>query len=283
MNKPLVTQHQVSPRLAKLANIAPPKKPAIPSRVPNRPVAPPSRVAAAPKPRTEISRNVRPIDSARADSTIASMNRRAAQLASGDTELGFDDNESNLKHEIIDISKIDPGPSREDVPCGYNCGSCRKFLALNDPRRDDPEFMENYLGSNDHCPIALPELAKVKGKTIDEIVSRANDTACPKFKLDTRRISEEFGSLLGKIRLLTKGEFDILAASLDTIGREKALEEKYGYRLNERVKTSVQGYDGVHSGIVVGFKGKNVLIKVVVGRKELVVRRQIIDAKPIED
>jgi hypothetical protein len=285
MQKPLVTRHAVSSRLAKLGKPSAPK-PTTAQRAPSRPSAPPTRIAQAPKPRNEAPNKGRAVDLGRIDATtsLVRMGQRlqAVRPNSDDNELEFEN--SSTQSAFVDLSKLDPGPDASDVSCGYNCASCMKFLALNDPRRDDPEFMERYLSIANHCPVALPNIVKIpKNKTIDDIVARANTVACSKFKLNKHKASEHLVLAIDTIRLLTKGEFDVVASSLGEISKQKALEEKYGSRIGDAVTTSVSGYDGNYKGRVIGFQGKNLLIRVTIGKKELTVRRPVIDAKPIED
>lgn len=281
-----VTSHAPGSKLSRLAKAR--TAPAAPKpKTPGRPVAPvpPSRlqrVSSAPTPNRDIA-GVRPLNNKQLSNLAAlgAHTQRANAMPSRDAEIEFDEHAESPA--LVDVSKLNPGPDAADVPFGFNCGSCSKFLALNDPRRDDPEFMEGYLSSSQHCPAAVIELVRAKNKTPDEIVRRANDTACNKFKIATKRATSEFIELLSTVRSVTKGEFDVLTSQLDTIQREKALEEKYGYKLGDSVKTHVPGVDGVVNARVIGFKGKNVVLVATIGQKRVTLRQPIPEARVILD
>lgn len=241
-------------------------------KAPVRPAAPnPRRVAPNPN---RIDRSVKPLN----DRAIAGLGQRNARINPEDL------NQASLSgDQFVDTTHLDPGPPASDVPFGYNCGSCSKFLALNDARRDDPEFMETYLASAQHCPLAVIQVMRIKGdKTPDELVRRANNSACGKFKIDNKRATPEFIELLAAVRGTTRGEFDVITSQLDTIHREKTLEDRYGYRLGEIIKTRLAGVEGPVSARVVGFKGKNVVIQAKVDGRIVTAKLPIVEARPTE-
>jgi hypothetical protein len=210
----------------------------------------------------------------------------AAAASDFDNEVDLAPTASNSRNQTInkvDITKIDPGPEVEDVPCGFNCGSCTHFLKLDDPRRDDPQAMEDYLRLSSSCPVAFPELVKLKGKDINDVVARANTTACAKFKLNVKRTSPKLRQTMEAIRSLEKGEFDIIVANMDRISKEKAQESRYGCRIGEVIKTRVNGIEEVVDAKVTGFQGKSVVARVVHQGRAYTVKLPIVEARVIEE
>jgi hypothetical protein len=284
MNKPLVTKHNMSSRLAKLGKPSvshvPSKTVQASNRIPSRPVAPPTRVAAAPRPRNDHTRLLPP--GKFASSVISSMAKRMNEMPVEDAELELEQVEAQA-NVSFDLTQLDPGPDRDSVPFGYTCGSCKNFLALNDPRRDDPDFMETYLSAREHCPVAMLEFVKLKNRDPNEVVARATSTACSKFSVAISRMRPELRSAMADIKLLTKGEFDVLAVSLDAIRRQKALGEQYGMQIGEKIKTPISGREGLYDAVVIGYKGKNVLLQVRIDSHVLTLKRPVINAQIIED
>lgn len=257
--------------IAATRQAVPAAKQPVRSTIPKRPAPPaPGRVAPTPN---RIDRAVRPLN----DRAVAEIGQRSARNAD-DLDAGL-----SSASNFIDTTHLDPGPDAADVPFGFNCGSCSKFLALNDPRRDDPAFMESYLSSNSHCPLALIQTVKVRdNKSPDELVRRAPDVACSKYKINKTRATPEFLELLEHVRGTTRGEFDVLSAQLDGIHREKLLEDRYGYRLGEIVKTRVAGVAHAVSARVIGFKGKNIILQAKVDGKLITARQPIAEARVVE-
>jgi hypothetical protein len=275
-----VTAHNVSSRLSKLGG-APqvPKKPS--PRIPARPSAPPAHVAAAPKPRQEVTRNVRAANQQQVGAAaLSKIAHRAQALPTVDREIDLPDTDTTPS---FDLSRLDPGPDRDSVQVGYNCGSCKKFLALNDERRDDPEYMERYLSSNHHCPVAVLEFTRLKGKNIEDVVARANSSACSKFELDPNRARKELNDVLDSVHALSTGEFDILAVSLEGIKKQKTFEDKYDLKLGQRIKTAIAGHEGTFDAIVKGYKGKYVLLEARIGNQTYRLKRAVIEAKVLDE
>lgn len=242
------------------------------SSIPKRPAAPaPGRVAPSP---SRIDRSVRPLN----DRAVAEIGQRNTRSNAEDLDAGL-----STTAGFIDTTHLDPGPAAADVPFGFNCGSCSKFLALNDARRDDPDFMESYLSSNGHCPLALIQTVRVKdNKTPDELVRRAPDVACSKFKINKQRATPEFLELLERVRGTTRGEFDVISSQLDGFHREKLLEDRYGYRLGEIVKTRFAGVPHAVNARVIGFKGKNIILQAKIDGRTVTARQPISEARVFE-
>jgi hypothetical protein len=292
----LVTTHNAGSRLNSLIKAGDKK-----SSLPKAPPAPPKAPLALKTPAAPQRRGIshlppkivpkarqanRAIDPNRASTQdiLSDFEEQTQAIAGDEFDGATEAKNQNVAINKIDLSKIDPGPEIADVPCGFNCGSCIRFLKLNDPRRNDPEFMEAYLASNERCPVALPELVKLKkDQIIDNQIARANTTACQKFKLSRRRCTSEFLQVMDTVKCLDKGEFDILAASMDSMSREKSLEDRYGYKLGEVVKTQVQGIDHLVDARVTGFQGKSVIAKAKYLDRVITVKIPVAVAKVIEE
>jgi len=155
---------------------------------------------------------------------------------------------------------VDPGPAIDDVPFGSNCGSCVKFLAINDIRRDDPEYMAKYLAHvNQQCPACLPELTLQKERarrrnntlTLVDVVRKADSPACTKFVYNHERASANLVEVMNRLSRLHPGEFHVVASSMDELKRIKSVEERFGYRMGDTVPVQVRGRR--MDGLVVGF------------------------------
>lgn len=290
-----VTTHAIGSRLQKLASASSlpkaPKAPVAPKsplapKAPKAPVAPqrtaskiPGKVVPKPRPNSQRM-NVNRADE---DAVLGSLNETASNVA-GDIDLTPTASRSrNQSINKIDLSKIDPGPEIADVPCGFNCGSCSHFIKLDDPRRDDPQFMEDYLRLSSSCPVAILELVKLKGKDVNEVLAKANSTACPKFKLNPKRASTNLKAVIEAVRCLEKGEFDILASNMDKIARDKSMEGRYGCRIGEVIKTRLQGFDHPVDAKVTGFQGKSIVARVIHLGKTYMVKLPVVEARVIED
>jgi len=145
---------------------------------------------------------------------------------------------------IASLADVDPGPGLDDVPYGNNCGSCAKFLALNDPRRDDPEFMDRYVAFDSlKCPAAFPELILEKRKHMDveSVVRRANSPACTKFAFSRERASDDLVAVMDGLARLTRDELEVVAVSMDSLRKAKAVEERFGYRIGSTIPLYVRG------------------------------------------
>ncbi len=164
---------------------------------------------------------------------------------------------------IASLADVDPGPGVDDVPYGNNCGSCSKFLALNDPRRDDPEFMDRYVAFDSlKCPAAFPELILEKRKHMDveSVVRRADSPACTKFSFSRERASDDLVSVMDGLARLTRDELEVVAVSMDSLRKAKAVEERFGYRIGSTIPLYVRGRTDL-TGKVLGINvGKRQLV-----------------------
>jgi hypothetical protein len=182
------------------------------------------------------------------------------QFQEDDDRVVLPDNTDVTTLSVEEWAGVDPGPAIDDVPFGSNCGSCVKFLAINDVRRDDPEFMTKYLTYvNQQCPACLPELALQKERartrndklTLADVVRKADSPACTKFVYNHERASENLVEVMNRLSRLHPGEFNVVASSMDELKRIKSVEERFGYRLNETIPVQVRGRRV--DGVIVGF------------------------------
>jgi|ERR1035437_1332555 hypothetical protein len=161
-----------------------------------------------------------------------------------DTEEGVDESDSDdevaEQEPTNDLSAVDPGPEIEEVECGFNCGSCTKFVKLDDAIRKDPEWITTQISkkSRSRCPFLFPEEMEVPdSKSVSDLVVRADSKACDHFAFNEDRASEHLTVALDVIRAkLTKDEIDIVSHSVDRIRGLKSEESKYGYQLGEQMR-----------------------------------------------
>lgn len=214
----------------------------VPRPAVTRPVVPDLRKP-APAPARPSSVSIRNMDQQVASS--------AATLASG--------RQPPAARAFVDLSAIPAGPGADDVDFGANCGSCSKYLASDDSRRHDPDFMESYLAGNSVCPVAIPELVKTKTTTHDYAV-RADSKACAKFQFASFQASANFTSALTHLKLLTRGELDVVALMLNSLLKLKDKESDFGYKINQVVPVTLNGE--ALKGRVLGFKGRFLVVGV---------------------
>lgn len=168
--------------------------------------------------------------------------------------------------DLVDLDQVNPGPAAADVPFGSNCGSCAKFLAINDPRRDDPDFMDRYLSGHMKCPSSLPELIlmKNKGRTVDDVVMRADTPACTKFVYEPTRASKDLVEVMNRLAHLQRGELEVVAVSMDSLRHMKKVEARFGYRIGQIIPVHIHGRSDI-TGKVLGIDvGKRKLLLEVV-------------------
>lgn len=149
-----------------------------------------------------------------------------------------------LAIELARLADIDPGPDVSDVPYGNNCASCSKFLAINDVRRDDPDFMDRYVSfENLKCPAAFPELILQKRPHMDaeSVVRRADSQACTKFSFSRERASADMLAVMEGLARLNRSELEVVAVSMDSLRKAKAVEERFGYRIGSTIPLFVRG------------------------------------------
>jgi hypothetical protein len=151
-----------------------------------------------------------------------------------------DEEEADIASARAELSRIDPGPSVEDVPCGFNCASCAKFVRLDSSKRTDPEWLTMMINkkASSRCPYVFPEeIVPAEGKSLKDYVVRADSTACDKFEFMESRLENEAEK--SALRVIRGCSPDLVSVFAFEIGRIKVLktdEDKYGYRLGETVR-----------------------------------------------
>jgi hypothetical protein len=157
-----------------------------------------------------------------------------------DSEGSESEDDADEQEPTNDLSAVDPGPEIEEVECGFNCGSCTKFVKLDDPIRKDPEWITTQISrkSRSRCPFLFPEEMEVPdAKSVSDLVVRADSKACDHFAFNEDRASEHLTIALDVIRAkLNKDEIDIVSHSVDRIRGLKSEENKYGYQLGEQMR-----------------------------------------------
>jgi hypothetical protein len=194
-----------------------------------------------------------------------------------------DDNEgAELIHVIDQLAKCDPGPAvTADTPCGFNCGSCDKFVPLNDPRREDSEWLTAQLNRKaaTRCPFLFPEELEIaEGKTINDYVMRADTKACDKFRFNENRAGEQLKLVIDTMRkYITADELQILQFQIEQTRKLKAVSADNGYSLGERVQLNipVKGIPKLITCEVIDFqrkKGAEVVVRPITHHEGLAKR-----------
>ena len=188
-----------------------------------------------------------------------------------DTDSDDDDSSDEDELTLIEqIQKCDPGPEVTDVECGFNCGSCEKFVPLNDPRREDSEWLTRQLNrkAKTRCPYLFPEeLDVAEGKVINDYIMRADTHACEQFRFNERRASTDLASVIELIRSKVHvGELAILQFQIESTRKLKKESASNGYELGEKVplRLPVQGSEKLVMCEVVDYqrkKGAEVIVR----------------------
>lgn len=167
--------------------------------------------------------------------------------------------EAPAKRNIVKRAamKLDPGPDPKDVPFGLNCGSCKKFVKLDDPRRDDPEWLLSMSKKKDRCPLLFAtddwDLTQVPAEQISQYIPTADRPECDKYAVDENKCSDELREVITIAReRLTVDELNVFNSMAAGIEKLKAQERKMGYRIGEIVE--VWEEDKVYRSKVVDFQ-----------------------------
>lgn len=199
----------------------------------------------------------------------------AAPLVQHEESYGVVDADGDEPLDLEALEVLNPGPPATAVVFGPNCGSCSSFLALNDPRRDDPAFMESYFARSSACPMASPELVKKKypEKELTDCVVRATDRARRCFKVDRSRASKDLVSVLEQMPKLSRGELDIITVLMVHMQKIKSDEERLGYRIGQSIPVLLRGRAD-QTGVIAGFDGNKLIVSTMIdGRRRLVTMR----------
>lgn len=177
--------------------------------------------------------------------------------ASESEDDGDADEDAGVDHSC-DLSKIDPGPEVTEVPCGFKCGSCTKFVKLDDPLRNNPEWVTRQIEAkaSRRCPFLFPEDIDPQGKALSDFVVRADSKACDKFDFNDERASSALLDVLNKARLMDSDEIDVVAFMVDRIRTQKTSEALYGYTLGERCSVKFKDVERPVKCEVIDFQRK---------------------------
>lgn len=182
-----------------------------------------------------------------------------------DPQVAAKPREEEAETQVVDWRRVDPGPEVRDVGFALTCGSCTKFVALNDPRRRNPAQMDAWL-QKPHCPrLVLEDIRVPVGRQAEDCVPRADMRACDRYVLNkavAALSTDNFLGVLEDLAKLPRQEIDVMAVLLQRIYRRKTYEEKCGYSIGERLVVPYQSRK--ISVEVVGFqrrRGAEVLVQ----------------------
>ena len=136
-----------------------------------------------------------------------------------------------------DPDKIDAGPEVSEVPFGHNCASCALFVKWDDPRREDPAWLERIesQGNKRRCPKLFgPD--EFEAEDPQEVVAQASDPACTKYTLNENNAPEGFTTVLESVkREFGIPELEVLFAISEKLLKGKEMERNMGYRYGQIV------------------------------------------------
>jgi hypothetical protein len=167
------------------------------------------------------------------------------------------------------IAQCDPGPAVTEVDCGFNCGSCDKFVAIN-PLRENSEWLTTQVNkkAKSRCPFLFPdELDIADDKSINDYVMRADSKACDQFRFNENRGSEHIRTCLDLIREhIPNEELAILQFQIEQTRKIKKESASNGYSLGSKVqlRMDVRGVERLVTFKVIDFqrkKGAEVIVR----------------------
>ena len=133
----------------------------------------------------------------------------------------------------IDLTYFDAGPDKQDVPFGFFCGYCSKFLSWADPRRKDACFMSSIL-QKEHCPrLTLTEQPIPKTIPIDEFIPRADQAGCDAFVLDQDMAPASVADIIEHLDSLSFDETSVVGFEVHRSFLAKKHGERFGYQLGD--------------------------------------------------
>ena len=137
------------------------------------------------------------------------------------------------------IENCDPGPEISEVACGFLCGSCSKFVKIDDPRRQDSQWITAQMEKKvaKRCPFLFPEeLDVAEGKSISNYVMRADSPACDKFAISEARATPHLREVLSLVRAhLTPDELTVLQFSISHTRKLKEESVNNGYSIGQKI------------------------------------------------
>ena len=170
-----------------------------------------------------------------------------AQLASLSRRMGISDrealvgDESSMEtalpvptcHDVTraDLTFFDPGPGKDEVDFGFNCGCCSKFVRWDDPLRSDPYFMASTV-QRDHCPrLTLHEQPIPRSFPLEEFIPQADQAGCDAFALDADRAPAAVATIVEQLDGLSFDELSVVGYEVYRAFLAKKHGERFGYEL----------------------------------------------------
>lgn len=133
----------------------------------------------------------------------------------------------------VDLRFFDPGPLPDEVPFGFTCGSCVKFVHWSDPRRRDPLFMAS-VSQREHCPrLTLHEQPIPVTIPLEEFIPQADHAGCDAFALDIERAPASVANALEPLDALSFEELAVVGFEVQRAYLGKKHGERYGYLLGD--------------------------------------------------
>jgi len=180
-------------------------------------------------------------------SKLAALSRR---MGVKDTSVLVDDEISKDHvpdavpcHDVssLDLRYFDAGPDKRDVPFGFFCGSCIKFLSWNDPRRRDAVFMGD-LKQREHCPrLTLTEQPIPVTLPLEEFIPQADQSGCDAFLLDHDQAPAAVAEIIEQLDSLSFEETSVVGFEVHRSFLAKKHGERFGYQLGDVISVRKAG------------------------------------------
>ena len=198
--------------------------------------------SAFPKPRQGLLLTPSASDAVASSDALSNLAALSRRLCISDSSVLVDDEAPRETAQAVipcwDVSNVDlrffdPGPLQDEVPFGFTCGSCSKFIHWSDARRRDPIFMASVI-QRDHCPrLTLHEQPIPQAVPLEEFIPQADHPGCDAFALDIERAPASVANALEPLDALAFDELAVVGFEVQRAFLGKKHGERYGYLLGD--------------------------------------------------
>lgn len=198
--------------------------------------------SAFPRPRSGLVLSPSAIEGVAAADALSSLASLSRKLGVTDTSVLVDDEAArNAMPDAIachdpataDLRYFDPGPQASDVPFGFTCGSCAKFVHWDDPRRKNHAFMAS-VAQHDHCPrITLTEQPIPMTLPLEEFIPQADQPGCDAFALNADAAPASVADVIERLDSLSFDELAVVGFEVHRSYLAKKHGERFGYVMGD--------------------------------------------------
>lgn len=206
--------------------------------------------SAFPRPRSGLVLTPTSAEGVSTSDTLSKLAALSRRMGVKDTSVLVDDEASKditpetvscYDVSTVDLKYFDAGPNKQDVPFGFFCGSCLKFLSWDDPRRQDPTFMQD-LKQREHCPrLTLTEQPIPITLPLEEFIPQADQPGCDAFLLDRDQAPAAVAEIVEQLDSLSFEETSVVGFEVHRSFLAKKHGERFGYQLGDIISVRKAG------------------------------------------